>query len=110
LDKAAAKMAGWQGRLFNLGGRRELVRTVLDPLPTYVMTALKPPKKFYKDMDKLQSRFLWAGNEDLHGGKCKVNWSRALKHGGHGILNLECFGRALRLWWLWFHWTKPDAV
>jgi hypothetical protein len=58
LDKAAAKMAGWQGRLFNLGGRRELVRTVLDLLPTYSLTALKPPKKFYKDMDKFWRRFL----------------------------------------------------
>jgi hypothetical protein len=75
LDKAAAKMAGWQGQLFNIGGRRELVRTVLDSLPTYVLTTLKPPKKFYRDLDKIRWCFLWAGNEELHGGKCKVNWS-----------------------------------
>jgi hypothetical protein len=59
LDRATAKIVGWQGKMFNLGGRRKLVRTVLDSIPTYVMTALKPPKKFYKDHDKLRKRFLW---------------------------------------------------
>jgi hypothetical protein len=44
----------------NIGGRRELVRTVLGALPTYLLTAIKPLKRFYKDMDKLQRRFLWA--------------------------------------------------
>jgi hypothetical protein len=113
LDRAAAKMVGWQGQMFNLGGRRELVRTVLDSMPTYVMTALKPPKKFYKELDKLRKRFLWAGNQQLHGGKCKVSWARVcrpLRRGGLGILDLERFGHALRLRWLWFQWKEPDKV
>ena len=28
--------------------------------------------------------------------------------GGLGILDLERFGRALRLRWLWFSWTNPE--
>jgi hypothetical protein len=72
-DRAATKLAGWQGQLLNLGGRRELVRTVLDSLPTYLLTAIKPPKKFYKDMDKLRRRFLWVGSEQLHGGNVKLD-------------------------------------
>jgi hypothetical protein len=32
LDKAATKMNGWQGKLLNTGGRRELVKTVLSSL------------------------------------------------------------------------------
>jgi hypothetical protein len=46
---------------------------------TYLLTALKPPKKFYKDMDKLRRRFLWAGNQKLHAGKCKVSWARVCR-------------------------------
>jgi hypothetical protein len=107
-DRAAAKMAGWQGQLLNIGGRRELIRTVLDSLPTYLLTALRPPKKFYQGMDKLRKRFLWAGHQRLHGGKCKV--SRPLSHGGLGMVDLERFGRALRLRWLWFQWKCPDKA
>jgi hypothetical protein len=43
-DRATANLSGWQGRLINSGGRRELVRTVLGSLPTYLLTVIKPPK------------------------------------------------------------------
>jgi hypothetical protein len=105
--RAAKKLASWQGKLLNYGGRRELVGTVLGSLPTYLLTAIKPPKRFYQEMDKLRRRFLWAGDQELHGGKCKVNWSRVcrpLKHGGLGIIDLQRFGGALRLRWLWYEW------
>jgi hypothetical protein len=45
VDKAGSRLAGWQGRLLNPAGRRELVRSVLSTIPTYLMTALKPPKQ-----------------------------------------------------------------
>lgn len=69
-DKARARLAGWQTRLMSLAGRRELVRMAL---PTYLLTALKVPKQFIKELDKIRRKFLWAGNQDLHGGKCKVS-------------------------------------
>jgi hypothetical protein len=31
-----------------------------------------------------------------------------LHQGGLGISDLECFGRALRLRWLWFKWKTPN--
>jgi hypothetical protein len=81
----------------SIGGRRELVKTVLSSLLTYLLTPLKPPKKFYKDMDKMQRKFLGAGNKQLHGGKCKTAWPRIcrpLNRSGLGIADLECFGRS----------------
>jgi hypothetical protein len=57
----------------NIGGCRELVRTVFGALPAYLLTVVKPLKKFYNAMDKIRKRFLWARSQDLHGGKCKVN-------------------------------------
>jgi hypothetical protein len=53
-DWAAGNLSGWQGKLLNLGGRRELVRSILGALPTYLLTALKPPKKFCKGMYKFR--------------------------------------------------------
>ena len=111
LDRVKAKLAGWQGKLLSAGGRRELVRSVLSSMPIYLLTALKVPKKFISELDKSRRRFLWAGNQDFHGGKCKVNWTTTclpLERGGLGIKDLERFGRALRLRWLWFEWTSPE--
>jgi hypothetical protein len=110
LGRAATKLDGWQGRLLNLGGRRELVRTMLGAMPIYLVSAIKPPKQFYKEMDKMMWHFLWAGNQQLHDGKCKVSWARvyrSLKLGSLGIKDLEWFDRALRIWWLWIKWKHP---
>jgi hypothetical protein len=49
-DQVASKLAGWQGNLLNIGGRRELVKTV------HLLIAIKPPKKFYKEMDKIRRK------------------------------------------------------
>jgi hypothetical protein len=73
LDRAAGKLLGWQGRQLNHGRRWELVRSVLSALPAYLLMVLKPPRCFYKELDKLRRRFLWAGDQEIHGGKCKVN-------------------------------------
>jgi hypothetical protein len=62
LDRASDKLSGWQGKLFNIGGCKELVKSVLSSLSIYLMTTIKPPKGFYKAMDKLRRRFLWEGS------------------------------------------------
>jgi hypothetical protein len=67
-DQAATKLGGWQNGLLNMGGRRELVEIVLSSLPTYLLTAIKPPMGFYKEINKICQRFLWAGQQQLHGG------------------------------------------
>jgi hypothetical protein len=106
-DRAKGRLAGWQGRLVNMAGRRELVKSVLSSLPVYLLTVIKAPKKFLKEMDKLRKCFLWAGDGELTGGKCKVTWPVVCMpqpNGGLGIKDLDCFGRALRLRWLWHQW------
>jgi hypothetical protein len=57
-DQAANKLAGRQSGLLNIGGHRELVKSVLSSLPTYLLTAIKAPKGFYKAIDKIRRRFL----------------------------------------------------
>ena len=102
-DRAKGRVAGWQGRLLNVAGHRELVRSVLSSLPVYLLTVVKAPKNFLKELDKLRRRFLWAGDKELTGGKCKVAWIKVCTltvNGGLGIIELEKFSRALRLRWL----------
>lgn len=110
-DAARSRILGWQGKLISIEGRRELIRSVVTALPVYLMTAIKPPKKFIKEFDKMRRLFLWAGDGQLMGGKCKVAWtavSSPTAAGGLGIKDLDRFSRALRVRWLWFAW-EPRA-
>jgi hypothetical protein len=106
-DRAKTKLAGWQGKLVNVAGRRELVKSVLSSLPVYLLTVIKAPKKFLREIDKVRKRFLWAGDGELTGGKCKVAWPKVCTpqpNGGLGIKDLDHFSQSLRLRWLWFSW------
>ena len=80
-------------------------------MPIYLMTSIKAPKQMVEDIDKMRRHFLWAGDSELTGGKCKVAWTTVAKpveYGGLGIIELDKFSRALRLRWLWFQWTNPE--
>lgn len=110
-DRAKSKVAGWQGKLLNVAGCRELVRSVLSTLPVYLLTVIKALKNFLKELDKLRRRFLWAGESQLTGGKCKVSWIKVCSptpNGGLAIIDLEKFSRALRLRWMWYSWEKRE--
>ena len=88
-----------------------MVRSVLSSPPVYLLTVIKAPKKFLKELDKLGKRFLWAGDSELTGAKCKVAWPRVCMpqpNGGLGIKDLDCFSRAPRLRWLWFEWDSRE--
>ena len=110
-DRAEGKIAGWQGKLITVAGRKELIRSVVTSLPVYRITAIKPPKKFIKELDNLRRRFLWAGDRQLTGGKCMVAWTKVCTptvNGGLGIKDLEAFSRSLRLRWMWYAWDDRD--
>jgi hypothetical protein len=80
-------------------------------MPTYLLTAIKAPKQLTEDIGKIRRRFLWAGNNEITGGKCKVAWTSVAKpveYGGLGIIDLDAFSRVLRIRWLWFRWSNPE--
>ena len=41
---------------------------------TFTLNVLTVPRKFFTGVDKIRRRFLWAREEELTKGKCKVSW------------------------------------
>lgn len=88
-DKAAAKLSGWWGRHLTHAGRVTLTKSVLSSHPVYLLTALSTTKEVLQLVDKFRKKFLWAGDEVLTCGKCKVNWqtvNRPFDCGGASLL------------------------
>ncbi|PON88896.1 hypothetical protein TorRG33x02_152790, partial [Trema orientale] len=41
---------GWRGSLFSMGGRKVLIKSVLQAIPSYVMSIFKLPVSFCEDL------------------------------------------------------------
>jgi hypothetical protein len=109
----ASKLPIGQGKYVTTAGRATLIQSVIAFQVIYPIFVLPLPKGILKAIFKLERAFLWASSDKFSSGNCKVEWDVVCspkKMGGLGILDLEKFGRALRLRWPWYEWTDPGRV
>jgi hypothetical protein len=86
---------------------------VISSMLTHFLTVHKLPAWAIKEVDRFRRSFLWKGvdHDKVRGGHCLVKWkccTRPRRLGGLGIKDLDKFGRALRLRWLWHNWDIVD--
>jgi hypothetical protein len=106
VQKIGNRMPGWKKNLISRSGRETLVKSILSAMPTFFMSIFKLPRWAIIKIDKFRRGFFWKGHDwNIRGcGHCLVNWKTCLlpkRWGGMGFKDLEKFGRALRLRWLW---------
>jgi hypothetical protein len=91
----------------NMARYRVVVRSSLTSQAIYHVTSIDLPKVI-KHIISLICSYLWAGSDNITGGKCKDNWDIVChwtKLGGLGIWQLKKFDAALRLSWLRVFWV-----
>jgi len=111
VEKVAARLPTWKGKFLNKAGRLKLLNAVLTSIPMHFLTVFAINKWAIKRIDKIRRSFLWKGSAEANGGHCLVRWAKVMrpkKFGGLSVLDLELFGRALRLRWLWLEWTDQE--
>jgi hypothetical protein len=111
IDKVAARLPWWKGKMLNKTGRLTLVNYVLSSVAIYHRSVFSLSKWAIKRIDRIRRNFLWKGSEDARGGHCMVNWQRFQRPkslGDLGVMDLAKFNRALRLRWIWQKWSTPN--
>ncbi|KAK1660876.1 hypothetical protein QYE76_049035 [Lolium multiflorum] len=79
LDKMDRHLASWKARFMSKAGRLEMLNTVLTSLAVYMMTINNMPAWVKKEFDKRRRAWLWAGEANCSGGKCKAEVNQAIK-------------------------------
>nr|XP_016470546.1 PREDICTED: uncharacterized protein LOC107792821 [Nicotiana tabacum] len=64
LERCEKKLAIWKGNYLSLGWRITLVNSVLDVLPTYMMSLFPIPVKVEIRVDALRRKFIWQGKKE----------------------------------------------
>lgn len=64
LDRCIKRLAMSKAHYLFFGGRMTLVKATLSNLPIYYLSLFKIPKGVATDIENLQNKFLWRGQQD----------------------------------------------
>ncbi|KAL5864315.1 hypothetical protein ACOSQ3_001829 [Xanthoceras sorbifolium] len=96
-DKVWKKLQHWKGTLFSAGGKKVMLKAVIQAMPTYSMTLFRLPQSLIYDLHRLMARFWWESNASNN----KIHWCswshlcRSKLESGLGFRDLSLFNQAL---------------
>jgi len=111
VDKVANRLPSWKAGLLNRAGRTVLIKSTLSAIPTHTALAVSLSPWAIKCIDSIRRGFLWTGARSAKGGHCLLAWPRVCRPpelGGLGFVDLQRFGDALRMRWLWLKRTEES--
>ncbi|WJX53700.1 hypothetical protein P8452_39668 [Trifolium repens] len=91
IDVIRGRLGSWGNKYLSFGGRIVMVNAVLNAIPIFFLSYLKMPCNVWKEVVKIQRKFLWSGLSNRR----KINWvkwedvCKPKKEGGLGIRDLR---------------------
>jgi hypothetical protein len=58
------RLGSWRNKYVSLGGRIVLINSVLNAIPIFYLSYMKMPVLVWRELVKIQRKFLWGGRED----------------------------------------------
>ncbi|KAL0378890.1 UNVERIFIED_CONTAM: putative mitochondrial protein [Sesamum radiatum] len=94
-DQIWSRVQGWNAKLLSQAGRGVLIKSVLQSIPTYVISCFRLPDYFLRDIEAMLADFWWhsKGERRTHW----VGWNklcRSKQDGGLGFREMKAFNRA----------------
>ncbi|WMV26757.1 hypothetical protein MTR67_020142 [Solanum verrucosum] len=112
LERCENKQSRWKSQYLSLGGRLTLTKSVLDGMPTYMMSLFSIPKSIEKKLNRVRRAFLWQGNKEKRGYNL-VKWDEPTlntQQGGLNLKNLSKQNTSLLQKWLWRFSSEERAI
>ncbi|CAL5417428.1 unnamed protein product [Camellia sinensis] len=112
IDKFKHKLSTWKRRLVSFAGRLTLIKSLMFSLPIYYLSLLRIPAGVAKEIERLQSTFLWGGS-DLRRKVHMVRWEVITKNkklGGLGVRGIKTLNQCLLLKWWWRFGAKNQSL
>nr|GEY57431.1 RNA-directed DNA polymerase, eukaryota, reverse transcriptase zinc-binding domain protein [Tanacetum cinerariifolium] len=112
IERMACRLSKWKLKTLSIGGRLNLLKSVLGSIPIYHMSLFKVPKKVLHSMESMRSYFF--NGVELSSKKLVwVTWKHALTSkdkGGLGVSSLFALNRALMFKWVWRFITQGSSL
>lgn len=76
-EKVWQRIISWKSDMLSSAGMEILIKSVLQAIPTYIMSVFRLPSNLLKEIESMFSRFWWSHKKDEKG----IHWRSWVKLG-----------------------------
>ncbi|GAU39232.1 hypothetical protein TSUD_396790 [Trifolium subterraneum] len=117
-DRIWKRINSWRGRALSKAGKEVMIKSVLQAIPSYVMSMFILPTSLIDDIEKMINAFWWRSgtinnNNNNNKGIHWLAWERLVcpkAHGGLGFRNFEAFNKAMVAKQVWNIVQNPNSL
>ena len=112
-DRVWQKINSWSGKCLLKAGREVMIKSVMQSIPTYVMSLFQLPTTLIDSIEKMMNSFWWGHGKTTHRGIHWMNWEKLSTpkvHGGMGSKALSTFNLAMLGKQGWKFITEPNSL
>jgi ribonuclease HI len=111
-DRIWRKINSWRSRPISKAGKEIMIKSILQAIPTYVMSIYLIPDATVNEIEKMLNSFWWGGGHNNKGIKW-LSWERMTypkNKGGLGFRDLKAFNMAMVAKQGWHIMMNPDTL
>ncbi|XP_024632136.1 uncharacterized mitochondrial protein AtMg00310-like [Medicago truncatula] len=102
----------WRGRALSKAGKEVMIKSVLQSIPSYIMSIYLLPSSVIDDIEKMVNAFWWGGRSNNRGIKWMA-WEHMAcpkEFGGMGFRNFKAFNIAMVAKQGWSLLSTPESL
>ncbi|PNX86022.1 ribonuclease H, partial [Trifolium pratense] len=111
-DRIWKKINSWRGRALSKAGKDVMIKSVLQSIPSYIMSVYLLPDSIITDIERMLNSFWWGGGTNNKG----IRWlawdrlARPKSEGGLGFRNFQAFNMSMVAKQAWNFVAKPHTL
>jgi hypothetical protein len=97
-DRVWQKISSWSSKCLSKAGREVMIKSVLQAIPSYVMSIFRLPNSLLDEIEKMMNAFWWGHGGANNKGMRWLSWEKLSvhkNHGGMGFKDLAAFNVAM---------------
>ena len=112
-DRVWQKINSWSSKCLSIAGREVMIKSVLQAIPSYVMSIFQLPAALINTIEKMINSFWWGHEHTSQRGINWLSWEKLSMHktnGGMGFKDHTAFNLAMLGKQGWKFLTEPDSL